>query len=132
MCLGLGNTDIIEDQFQTLRNRESRDVLEQKRKLRRQYLIGVKSQVLSMRQLSSGGPPAEQRPPSDVPGDAFTAKSHTPCLNLDALTGPLSWSAFTPGSSASVISQLFLIRHCVIDAYVFKLCLACAHAQWWS
>ena len=110
----LGDTKIVEDCFNYVRDRETRDTRTKVLKLQKQLYLTYLSETITEHQFTD-----VRQPPgyvssncSAVPRDCFFSDGIDFSLSADSLLGPRDWPSLKPVHFPVIAAQTHLIRHC--------------------
>ena len=110
---GFGQTKVVEDTFQVLRDRETRDVRNRTLNRARAWSVARGQGTLglhNMEEIPGGGSDVPAHP--KVSSKLFETKKHTPTVDISSLTRKLDWPTFSPQSQQALWAMRALLRHC--------------------
>ena len=109
---GFGQTKVVEDSFQVLRDRESRDVCNKILHILRQLACLVDGGTLEKHKRKQVEVVVKDSKPSEVTAADLNASKASPKVDLDSLRKRATWPTFSAQSFQNVASLLSLQRHC--------------------
>ena len=113
---GFGQTKVVEDVFNRLRDREERDVRNKKISLRRQWHCAIGEQVLQLHQREEiETPPLESTAGTErdkLGGSTFSYKNEQLSVDGSSMLGRATWPTFTPQAVQAQAAECSLMRVC--------------------
>ena len=112
---GLGQTKMVEDNFQRMRNREDRDTTNKRLKCMTYWNASTKMGALPLhgREELDYTQVSANNVPKKLEKNLFTTLGHEPVIQtFKDIIKPASWPTYSPQSSHEIPAAMALFRHC--------------------
>ena len=110
--IGWGQTKVVEDLFQRLRNREERDVTNNVITPSRQYGIARDEEVLTLHGRAEISTEGEEMSRTGIDKSVYNVRGHEPVIDTMSLVSKATWPTMSAQSQQGIVAEAVLLKHC--------------------